>query len=135
MLSVSLWNFILKSRFTRCHVDPLAIIHQSQHLIWAKCHKETLSKWLSSTDMKSVIFNNDKLSIKGSQLGTFCPLNSNFAILTLKWPRHFYSRWCPRGFHGTPLKKTTFPPEFCNEICTIYVWTIKNHNSAKKINK
>ena len=32
-----------------------------------------------------------------------------------------------------PLKKTTFPPEFCNEICTIYVWTIKNHNSGKKI--
>ena len=32
-----------------------------------------------------------------------------------------------------PLKKTTFPPEFCNEICTIYVRAIKNHNSAKKI--
>ena len=32
---------------------------------------------------------------------------------------------------NTPLKKTTFPPEFCNEICTIYVWTIKNYNSAK----
>ena len=47
--------------------------------------------------------------------------------LTLKWPRYFYSRW----FHGTPLKKTTFPPEFCNEICTIYVRAIKNHNSAK----
>ena len=38
----------------------------------------------------------------------------------------------PKGFHGTPLKKTTFPPEFCNEICTIYVWTITNHNSEKK---
>ena len=36
---------------------------------------------------------------------------------------------------GTPLKKTTFPPKFCNEICTIYVWTIKNHNSAKKKKK
>ena len=45
--------------------------------------------------------------------------------LTLKWPRYFYSRWCP-------LKKTTFPPEFCNEICTIYVRAIQNHNSAKK---
>ena len=36
-------------------------------------------------------------------------------------------------FHETPpLKITTFPPEFCNEICTIYVWTLKNHNSGKK---
>ena len=35
------------------------------------------------------------------------------------------------GFHGTP-EKTTFPLEFCNEICTIYVRAIKNHNSAKK---
>ena len=36
------------------------------------------------------------------------------------------------GFHGTPPEKTTFPPEFCSEICTIYVRVIKNHNSAKK---
>ena len=36
------------------------------------------------------------------------------------------------GFHGTPPEKTTFPPEFCNEICTIYVRDIKNHNSEKK---
>ena len=36
-------------------------------------------------------------------------------------------------FHGTPPpRETTFPPEFCNEICTIYVRDIKNHNSAKK---
>ena len=48
------------------------------------------------------------------------------SMLPLKWPRYFYSRY------GNPLKKTTFPPEFCNEICTIYVWTIKNHNSVKK---
>ena len=34
---------------------------------------------------------------------------------------------------GTPLRKTTFPPEFCNEICTIYVWNIKNHNSVKTL--
>ena len=39
----------------------------------------------------------------------------------------------PGGFHGTSLKKATFPQEFCYEICTIYVWTIKNYNSAKKI--
>ena len=39
------------------------------------------------------------------------------------------------GFMEPPLKKTTFPPEFCNEICTIYVWTIKNHNSEKKKKK
>ena len=56
-------------------------------------------------------------------------------MLTLKWPRYFYSRWCPRGFHGTPLKKTTFPSEFCNEICTTYVRAIKNHNSEKKFRK
>ena len=36
---------------------------------------------------------------------------------------------------GSTLKKTTFPPEFCNEICTIYVCAIRNHNSGKKINK
>ena len=53
-------------------------------------------------------------------------------ILTLKWPRYFYSRWCPRGVPWNPPKKTTFPPEFCNQICTIYVRTIKNSNSAKK---
>ena len=56
--------------------------------------------------------------------------------LTLKWPRYFYSRWCPRGGSMEPApEKTTFPPEFCNEICTIYVRDIKNHNSAKKKKK
>ena len=60
----------------------------------------------------------------------------NIVQCPFKWPRYFYSRWCPRGgFHGTPPEKTTFPPEFCNEICTIYVRAIKNHNSAKKISK
>ena len=44
--------------------------------------------------------------------------------LTLKWPRYFYSRWCPRGVSWNPLRKTTFPPEFCNEICTMYVRAI-----------
>ena len=39
------------------------------------------------------------------------------ALLTLKWPRYFYSRWCPRGVPWTP-QKTTFLPEFCNEIWT-----------------
>ena len=34
-----------------------------------------------------------------------------------------------------PSEKTTFPPEFCIEICTIYVRDIKNHNSAKKKKK
>ena len=29
-------------------------------------------------------------------------------------------------------EKTTFLPEFWNEICTIYVLAIKNHNSAKE---
>ena len=55
--------------------------------------------------------------------------------LTLKWPRYFYSRWCPRGGSWNPPEKNTFPLEFCNEICTIYVRAIKNHNSAKKNSK
>ena len=38
----------------------------------------------------------------------------------------------PKGVPWNPPEKTTFPPEFCNEICTIYVRVIKNHNSAKK---
>ena len=38
----------------------------------------------------------------------------------------------PVGAQGEPPPwETTFPPEFCNEICTIYVQAIKNHNSAK----
>ena len=37
--------------------------------------------------------------------------------------------------HGNPLKKTSFPPEFCNEICTIYIWTIKKSEFCKKKKK
>ena len=33
------------------------------------------------------------------------------------------------------IKKTPFPQEFCNEICTIYVRAIQNHNFAKKKTK
>ena len=29
----------------------------------------------------------------------------------------------PKGGSMEPPKKTTFPLEFCSEICTIYVWT------------
>ena len=38
------------------------------------------------------------------------------------------------GFHGTPLKNTSpFPHwNFAMPVARIYVWTIKNHNSAKK---
>ena len=42
----------------------------------------------------------------------------------------------PVGAQGgsmEPPEKTTFPPEFCNEICTIYVRVIKNFNSAKNV--
>ena len=53
--------------------------------------------------------------------------------LTLKWPRYFYSHGA-QGVQWNPPKKTTFPPEFCNEICTIYVCNIKNHNSGKNQN-
>ena len=51
-------------------------------------------------------------------------------MLTLKRPRYFYSRWCPRG---VPLKKTIFPPEFCNEICTIHVFTIETIIPEKNV--
>ena len=34
------------------------------------------------------------------------------------WPTKILLPW-------SPLKKNTFPPEFCNKICTINVWTIK----------
>ena len=54
--------------------------------------------------------------------------------LTLKWPRYFYSRWCPGG-PWNPLRKPLSHREFCNEICTIYVRARKNHNSAKRILK
>ena len=57
------------------------------------------------------------------------------ASLTLKWPRYFYYRWCPRGGSMELPEKTTFPLEFCNEIYTIYVRAIKNHHSAKKKKK
>ena len=42
----------------------------------------------------------------------------------------------PKGVIWNPTpEKTTFPPEFCNEICTIYVRVIKNHKSAKNFLK
>ena len=40
-----------------------------------------------------------------------------------------------QGVPWNPPEKTIFPPKFCNEICTIYVRDIKNHNSAKKLFK
>ena len=48
---------------------------------------------------------------KGAPFPTFfssffgCEILITMHSLTLKWPRYFYSRWCPRGFHGTPLRK------------------------------
>ena len=39
----------------------------------------------------------------------------------------------PKGGSMEPPEKTPFLREFCNEICTIYVRAIKNHNSEKKI--
>ena len=49
--------------------------------------------------------------------------------LTLKWPRYLL---LPLEFHGPPPEKTPFPPEFCNEICTIYVQAIKKLQFWKK---
>ena len=54
--------------------------------------------------------------------------------LTLKWPRYFYSRRC-QGGSMEPPEKTIFPPEFCNEICTIYVRAIQKSQFWKKKKK
>ena len=66
---------------------------------------------------------------------TYCRFTWDQYQLTLKWPRYFYSRWCPRGVPWNPPEKTTFPPEFCNEICTIYVRAIKKSQFCKKKKK
>ena len=48
-------------------------------------------------------------------------------LWAVKWPRYFYSLIALRGVPwNLPLRKNTFPPEFCNEIC------IRNHNSGGK---
>ena len=39
----------------------------------------------------------------------------------------------PRVIPWNPAKKNTFQPEFCDEVCTIYVH-YKSHNSVKKKN-
>ena len=52
--------------------------------------------------------------------------------LTLKWLRYFYSRWCLRGFHGTPWENhflTGILQWNLHHICTGHK---KNHNSVKK---
>ena len=43
----------------------------------------------------------------------------------------------PKGGGGSmePPEKTFFPPEFCNEICTIYVRGIKKSDFRKKKKK
>ena len=41
----------------------------------------------------------------------------------------------PKGGSMEPPEKTTFPPEFCNEICTIYVRDIKITILPKKKKK
>ena len=57
----------------------------------------------------------------------------SYVILTLKWPRYFYSRWCPRGVPRDPSVENHFPTGILqwnlHHICR----AIKNHNSAKKI--
>ena len=54
--------------------------------------------------------------------------------LALKWPRYFYSRWCSRGV--PPLRKPLSFRNFAMKFAPyIYVWTIQNHNSAKKKKK
>ena len=58
-----------------------------------------------------------------------------FAMLSVTSHLSDQGTFTPVGAQGgpmEPLKKTTFPREFSNEIGTIYVWTIKNHNSGIK---
>ena len=47
----------------------------------------------------------------------------------------FPTHWCPRGWgiHGTPLKKTAFSSEFCDEYYTLYLYTKDNHIQATKL--
>ena len=49
----------------------------------------------------------------------YLPLN---ASLTLKWPRYFYSRWCPRGVPWNPPWENHFPTGILqwnlHHICT-----------------
>ena len=74
--------------------------------------------------------------------------NTKFSRKTMKHLNHNASTlsdqgsFTPVGAQGgvpwNPPKKTTFPFshfKFCNEICTVYVCTIKNQNSAKEIKK
>ena len=42
------------------------------------------------------------------------------------------ARPTPRARHGTPLEKTTFPPESFKYLYTIYIYTNCNHISGKK---
>ena len=54
-------------------------------------------------------------------------------LLTLKWPRYFYSRWCTKGGSmEPPPRENHFPTGILQwNLHHIYVRDIKNHNSAK----
>ena len=91
-------------------------------------HQKTSMNWIQLTlpsyvEQLAMLRNDQHIDILGVGSGAGMYI---FYQFSLNWPRYFYSRWCPR------VKKTTFPPQFYNEICTIYAWTIKNHNSEKK---
>ena len=107
------------------------------HFIHAQLYEKNIRKmhFLDKTHQKIFFRQNRWKKKTAHHFGPFIIIFSHFLVknrLTLTWLRYFYSRWCPRGVPWNPLKKTTFPQEFCNEICTIYVWTIKNHNSGNK---
>ena len=102
----------------------------SPFLVYLQNYKEFEAEILDLQSEKcGLSFDIKKYTTSGWALGD----ENVIGIRAFKWPRYFYSRWCPRGGSmEPPTEKTTFPPEFFNDICTIYVWAIKNHNSAKK---
>ena len=64
------------------------------------------------------LYTDTDMSIFGFPFRTMVPYSLNQDYIF-----HFY-------LHGTSPKKTTFPPEFCNENCTICVCPIQKHDSG-----
>ena len=81
--------------------------------------------WARNSKKKGIKIKVDQAVLEVLILTTFCTFGS----------KSDQGTFTPVSAQGVPLeppKKITFPPEFCNEICTIYVCTIKNHNSGEK---
>ena len=55
-----------------------------------------------------------------------------FGVLTLKLSRYWALPFVIRGSPGTLTLKSTFPSEFCTEMCVADEVIQKNQNTAKK---